>query len=280
MQGLVVFAFAGAPILLGAAVAMARPAVQVHEIAAPEVEQDLVGDVDGTQPASQKALQDTVWIADWTFDAGAACDETGWIHADNHILNDGSNDWHIETGFTTPAGIAGMSAAVGYHDNVCCAGPDGYANDWYQAIRITYTGAATISLDYIVDTETGFDFLQVETDSACASFGRVDFDVNPKGNAATFRRVEVQADGLVTNGEWNDVTLSDHGPGIHCAYVVFFADGGFSPCDGNQPSMVGEGAVVDNIVVTDAAGTRTEDFEDGTLDIGTTATTSSSGTPS
>ncbi|HZM15666.1 MAG TPA: hypothetical protein VFE28_06660, partial [Candidatus Krumholzibacteria bacterium] len=136
----------------------------------PEVEVDLIGDVDGTNPAPQKALQDTVWIADWTFDTGAPCSEAGWTHVDNHILNDGVQYWHLETGFTTATGMAGNSFAVGYHGNVCCTDSDGYDNDWYQGIRITYTdvggaGTPTLSLDYIVDSEAGFDFLNIETDS-------------------------------------------------------------------------------------------------------------------
>ena len=260
----------------------ARPA-RVQQLAEPDVEVDLVGDVDGTEPAPQKALQDTIWIADWNFDVGfSACTSTGWTHVDNHILNDGVQYWHLETGFTTDRdpglpvvpGMAGNSFAVGYHGSVCCADADGYDNDWYQAIRIPYTdvaGAATptLSLDYIVDTESGFDFLNIETDSLCTSFARVDFNTAPALAAASYRTLERQAAGLNTNGYWNAVTLKEYGPGTHCVFITFFADGGFSPCDGEQPTTVGEAAVVDNIVIVDGSGTRLEDFEDGDLDLGT-----------
>ncbi len=255
-----------ASLSLFAGLVLARPQDPAHEIVEPEAEVDVVGDVDGTSPAPQKALQDTTWIADWSFDTGAPCDETDWEHVDGYILNDGISYWHIETEFTTTTGMAGNSLAVGYHDNACCAGADGYANDWYQGIRAEYTGAATVSLDFIVDSEAGFDFLQIESDSACASFARVDFDTRPSQVAASYRELEALADGSLTNGEWNSHALTDHGPSTHCVYIAFFSDGGFSPCDGEQPSSIGEGAVVDNIVIVDGLGGRTEDFEDGLLD--------------
>jgi len=256
-------------LLLVTGIAFARPAGQVQQIAEPELESGVIGDVDGLNPAPQKVLQDTVWIADWSFDTGAPCSETGWTHVDNHILNDGSNYWHIETGFVTATGMTGNSAAVGYHNNNCCEDVDGYDNDWYQAIRMTYTGAATLSLDYIVDSEAGYDFLQIESDSACASFERVDFNTDPSGTPAAFRTLEDAADGLLTNGEWNALALSNYGAGTHCVYIAFFADGGFAPCDGLQPTTIGEAAVVDNIVLVDGSGTRSEDFEDSVLNIGT-----------
>ncbi len=256
-------------LLLAAGIVFAHSAADRQQIAVPQFEPGVVGDVDGVNPSPQKALQDTVWIADWSFDTGAPCSEAGWTHVDNHILNDGANYWHIETGFTTPSGVTGKSAAVGYHGNVCCTDADGYDNDWYQAIRITYTGAATISLDYIVDSEAGYDFLQIETDSACASFGRVDLVADPSATAAAFRSVEGEADGLRTNGEWICLALTDYGAGTHCVYVSFFSDAAFSPCDGNQPTTVGEATVVDNIVVVDGSGTRSENFEDGFLNLGT-----------
>ncbi len=249
--------------------AFARPAALVHEWTAPEVEPDLVGDLEGTDPAPQKVLQDTVWIADWTHDVGSSCSKAGWTHVDNHVLNDGSNYWHIEASFSSAAGIAGKAAAVGYHGVACCADPDGYANDWYQAIRITYTGNASLSLDFIVDSEVGFDYFQVETDSACASFALVDFDVDPDASATNFRTLEIRADGTNFEGQWNNVLLSNYGLGTHCAYIAFFSDNGFSPCDGSQVTTAGEAVVVDNIVVVDASGTRSEDFEDGVLNIGT-----------
>ena len=49
---------------LVAGTAWARPSDPPPEVSEPEVEVDLIGDVDGTNPAPQKALQDTVWLAD------------------------------------------------------------------------------------------------------------------------------------------------------------------------------------------------------------------------
>ncbi len=249
-----------------AELALARP--PAHEVAEPEIEVDAVGDVDGTNPAPQKALQDTIWIADWSFDTGAPCSEEGWVHVDNYILNDGVSYWHSHGATDFPAQTSGMTGnvyALGYHDEPCCEAASGYASDWYQGYRANYSGGAgaTISLDWIVDSEGGFDFLQIETDSACASFARVDLDLRPTQGAQSYRDLEISASGLVHHGEWNNETLTDHGPGTHCVYIAFFSDGGFDPCDGVTATSIGEAAVIDNITIVDGAGTRTEDFEDG-----------------
>ena len=248
--------------------AEARPPSQPPELAPSAEEEDLVGDVDGTQTAPQKALQDTIWIADWSFDTGSPCSAAGWTHVDNHVLNDVVVYWHMEGGLSGAGGIMGTAAAVGTHGNLCCSVPDGYDNDWYQAIRLLYTGAATLSFDYRVDSEAGFDFLRVESDSGCASFARVDYRLHPLWDALSFRTEEAQASGLV-NGSFTNLDLPGYGAGSNCVYIAFFSDGGFSPCDGDQPTTIGEAVVVDNIEITDASGTRTEDFEDGDLDLGT-----------
>lgn len=117
--------------------ALAKPN-QPHELSEYEVDVDVVGDVDGTNPAPQKVLQDTIWIADWSFDTGAPCSEAEWVHVDNRILNDGTSYWHAQVAADFPAqtsGMAGNVYALGYHDNACCEGASGYASDWYQAYR-------------------------------------------------------------------------------------------------------------------------------------------------
>ena len=261
-------------LLLVAADALARPSGPRHEVVEPEIEVDLVGDVEGTDPAPQRALSDTIWIADWNFDAGFVhCDETGWTHVDNRIRNDGTIYWHLETGFTTATGMAGNSFAVGHHGSACCVGGVGYDNDWYQGIRIGYTdvagaGTPTLSLDYIVDSEAYYDFLGIETDSLCSSYARVNYEQAPWRSPADFRTLESAAHGLNRNGGWNALALSEYGPGTHCVYISFFSDYSCSPCDGDQPTTVGEGAIVDNIVLVDGSGTRSEDFEDASLDLG------------
>ncbi len=68
----------------------ARPAGLRHEIAEPGAYVDILGDPEGTEPAPQKALQDTVWIAEWDFDFGFPCTDAGWLRVDNHVLNDGA----------------------------------------------------------------------------------------------------------------------------------------------------------------------------------------------
>ncbi len=255
-----------ASLALLAELALARP--PAHEVAEPEIDVDVIGDVDGTHPAPQKALQDTIWIADWTFDGDGVCTEAGWVHVDNHILNDGTSYWHSHVAADFPAqtsGMAGNVYAVGYHNNACCESANGYANDWYQGYRATYTGGAgaTISLDWIVDSEVSFDFLQIESDESCSSFAQVDFDLRPSQAAASYRDPEIGVSGLIQNGEWNNVPLTDYGAGTHCVYIAFFSDGGVDPCDGFSATSIGDGAVIDNITIVDGAGSRSEDFEDG-----------------
>ncbi len=240
-----------------------------HELSIPDIEVDVVGDVDGTHPAPQKVLQDTVWIADWTFDATFPCDDSGWMRVDNRILNDGVVHWRVTGAFTGTGGISGNAATLGYNATPSCIVPNGYANNWHQAIRITYTGLATLSFDYLLDSESGGDFLRIETDSACVSFDRVDYDIAPNKVAASFRAVELAASGLDLGGTVLSEPLADYGPGTHCAYIAFFSNDQFSPCDGSQATTIGEAVVIDDITITDSGGTRSEDFEDGTLDLGT-----------
>src|SRR5437867_7490711 len=60
---------------------------------------DVVGGGDGVAPVLGKAAaNDTIWIADWSFDAaGGACTSAGWFQYDNRILNDGSNYWSVSS---------------------------------------------------------------------------------------------------------------------------------------------------------------------------------------
>jgi hypothetical protein len=142
------------------------------------------------------STSDTIWIAEWTFDTGGACDDSGWKLIDNRILNDGVTYWDIVADFDAIGNISGNAAALGYQDNVCCAEPDGYDNDWYQAIRILYDGAGDLSLDYLVDSEEGYDFFLVEEDSACASFAQVDYSIDPSSTARAYRTVLFSDSGL------------------------------------------------------------------------------------
>ena len=86
-------------LMLIAGLAVATPTSIPQEVSPEDIgEVDAVGIVDGTQSLPAKALQDTIWIADWTFDApDGSCDDTGWTKIDNRILNDGSNYWYIDT---------------------------------------------------------------------------------------------------------------------------------------------------------------------------------------
>ena len=43
---------------------------------------DRVGHADGSIPQTRKVMEDTVWIADWSFDIGTECTDVGWEAVD------------------------------------------------------------------------------------------------------------------------------------------------------------------------------------------------------
>jgi hypothetical protein len=214
---------------------------------------DVVGDVTGNAPVVGKAAADTTWIATWNFEG---CSDTGWLKSDIRILNDGNVYWTVNSIFSGLGNIAGDAAVCGNHD-LCWEGPDGYDNDWNQGIRIHYVGDSYLSFDWVVDSEGGFDFLQVETDSACSSFGQVNYNVDPQGNAAAFRDLVWSVSGFDTvTARVDSVVLSGYSTAdTHCVYISFFADGAYSPADGLQPSAIGVAAVVDNVLLEGAMPT-------------------------
>src|SRR5262245_8553238 len=219
--------------------------------------------------APQKALQDTVWAATWTMNsAPQSCVSTGWVTVDNRILNDAALWWSVAPDLSGIGGISGNAALLGYVNDVCRTNSDGYANDWYQAIRITYTGAALLTFNYVLDSEAGGDFLRVESDSLCSSFVRVNYTSAPDKGAAAYRTVHFSNSGLNLSGTVSALALPSYDPGTDCVYIAFFSDGAVSPADG-APTTLGRALGIDNISITDVNGTRSENFTDGILNPGT-----------
>ena len=100
---------------------------------------------------------------------------------------------------------------------------NGYDNDWYYGIRIPYAGAATVSFDFLVDSEAGFDFLSVESDSACASFDRVNYATAPQNNAQFYRKLNIQFSGLNNVSGTASVVnqaLTNYGGGTSCCWFT------------------------------------------------------------
>jgi hypothetical protein len=232
---------------------------------------DLVGGLEKAAATPRTSAVDTAWIADWSFDSGASCDDSGWQKLDLRDLaaiTPTELFWGVDDVYDATGPISGNAATLGYQDNDCCESSAGYDNLWYQAIRIEYTGAATLSFGYLLDSELDYDFLRVEEDSACSSFERVDPVAAPTTFASDLRQLRYQDSGLNPAGIVPGLPLADYGPGTHCVYIAFLSDLLFSPCDGEIPTTIGAAAVLDNIVITDDAGVRSENFSTGALDIG------------
>jgi hypothetical protein len=261
-----------------AGTAGARPAREVHELTPIEVDVDRVGDA---RPVLSKAVPDTIWIADWSFDPGCtnAFNDAygsgeqvpGWTRHDLRIKNDGNVYWHVKDDFdgalvdTLAAGpgdditIAGNSAVLTHHD-LCWGIPDGYGDDWYQAICIRYVGDSWLTFDVLVDTDAGFDFMYVETDSACASADLVNFDVDPKATGRNFRDVVTSAYGQLFGVHYDSLTLTGYGTAdTHCAYIAFLSN---PPTQDPQPTTIFAALVVDNVVLA-GPYPSTEDWDGG-----------------
>jgi hypothetical protein len=265
-------------LLVSAPLAFARP-VQVHELTT----DDDVDRVGGAAVRVSKAVGDTIWIADWSFDPGctnafsdawtAGEQVPGWLRSDNRILSDGNVYWHVRDSFagalvdTLGAGagddafITGNAAVLTHHD-LCWGFPDGYGSSWYQAICIRYVGDSLLDFDVLVDTEEGFDFLLVQTDSACASASRLDYSIDPNGTRSDFIEDVETVSGLV-GVHYEDIALDAYGTAdTHCVYIGFREDGAFSQEDGLQPTVNAAALVVDNIVVSGAYPSA-EDWDGG-----------------
>lgn len=240
------------------AVYAARVPEPRYELASPPERPDVVGEIHSKASTVQA---DTVWIANWDFDAGSRCDDTGWERHDLRAPNDGSLFWSVGSGFAGTGSFSGNAAILGRHD-LCWVYPDGYDNDWYQAIRIEFVAPSFLSFDYIVDSESGYDDIRVEVDSGCASFDRVDFRRNPDDRASNYRDIIWSQSGFDTLGVVDSLSLgAGLPPGVtHCAYISFRSDGGWAPSDGLQASTLGIAVAIDNLEVAGATAISA-DFE-------------------
>jgi hypothetical protein len=223
-----------------------------------ETEWDAVGDVEGTAPVASKALQDTIWIADWNFEPGGVCSESGWVKYDFRDSNDGSNYWCVTADYDTCATLVGNSVRLGRH--FICWEKDGYGNNWDYSIVLKYRGGVsgggtqpTLAFSYACDSEASYDFITVECDSLGLSEALSDPVVDPGRYPATERDEIFSTDGLVANGTFGPMNLIDYTPNnsaaVHEVYIRFEADGGYSDEDGNYPTLYDGALLVDNISV-------------------------------
>ena len=219
-------------------------------------------------PVAGKVLQDTIWIADWSFDApDGSCNSDGWVVYDNRILNDGSNYWQVTTDCAGGGGgtITGAAAALRRH-GLCFGGLcDPHGPNWDYSIVLAYSGSmATLSFKFISRSEAGFHFVKVEADSLGLSEARVDYAADPSATPVQFRHELFSADGDLSSGVTvAPMALPNYGPGAHQVYIRFVSDafvgGDFCIPPGNSAALV-----VDDIAVT--GGTAyTENFSCGAI---------------
>ncbi len=243
--------------LLACLLAPARVALAAlpaeHAEYSPEIgEVDVIGSPQAPSTAD-KALGDTVWIADWTFDApGGGCTDAGWVKYDNHILNDGSNYWTVDNRFAGTCGIS-KAAVLSKHD--LCWARDGYGNYWDYSIVLKYQAPATLAFDALYDSEAGADFVTVETDSLGLSETRLDLCLDPPSSpiSSTARMRTTLLELTGTSGgcqHIGPVALTNFGPGTHEVYIRFASNTADSDEDGGYPTALHAALVIDNIVVT------------------------------
>lgn len=212
-------------------------------------------------PGTAKAEADTIWFADWSFDAHDGCDEMGWQSFDGRIRNNGSHHWQINDVYSGIGHIVGSAAVLTEH-NRCWVYPDGYGNDWDNAIRILYRGATSLSFDYLIDCERSYDALSVEADSACASHASVNYDLRPDDRAEQ-HRIQLYSDsGLQLAGRVDSLALPDFGApqDTHCVWLRFLSDRYYSQEDGAVPTVLAAGVVIDNVRTWGGSIDVDEDF--------------------
>src|SRR5262249_15496283 len=250
--------------VLAAAVVRGSPPVR-HEFASPDIEPDVVGPL---QPVAAKALEDTIWIADWSFDAGANCTDAGWVKYDNRILNThvDSDFWHVDNrfnGFTDgampPNVLVHNKAAILSHHDLCWAS-DGYGNDNDFSIILKGAAGGMLSFNRVSDSEPSFDFVLVEADSLGLSESLANICTNPKRDAASFRTVLLINTGPNVGVAMGLTMPASFGAGTHKFYIRFVSDGGYSDEDGDYVTAISAGLVVDDIVVTGGIA-YSENFE-------------------
>jgi hypothetical protein len=253
----------------------ARQTIEQPTLVVTLEEPDVVSDgALGLLPTVSKTLQDTIWLADWDFETGpGACVSTGWMHYDNRVLNDGGLYWSTSPAFDALPGIDGRAAVLrGFRS---CWADTGYGNDWDQSLRLNYSGTASLSFDFALDTDTN-DFMTIEADSGCASQTTYRLTKVP-----TQLRTHLPSATSTWGGDYVAQHVSVNLPfsAIQtCVYIRFSSDFEGSDQDGHFYSGIRAGLVVDNIVVTGGIA-YTENFESQTLNPNVVPVNSAPGIP-
>ncbi|HEX5132752.1 MAG TPA: FlgD immunoglobulin-like domain containing protein [Candidatus Krumholzibacteria bacterium] len=207
------------------------------------------------------AVANTTYLATYKFNAGASCISEGWVSQD--ITAQTGDYVHVDD-FAGLAGgtfgglnplAGGKSLWIGARPNAAdsylCgyASLPGYGNGWQQIFRskcFALTGDATLSYLAAFDSEPSYDFTFVEYDAGCADVWTAFAGVNAGSGSYT---------GQGTASESLTLTAAEHGGSARIRFN-FTSDTAWSDGDGLWDT---DGAfIVDNLKITDGAGTQTD----------------------
>jgi hypothetical protein len=208
-------------------------------------------------PIYRVPVQDTTWLAAYTFDNGASCNAEGWTTVD--VTAQTGDYWRVDDF----AGLAGMDPIEGSQSMWCGARPSdtdpvlcryaslpGYGNSWDQVLCsrtcLSVTGDVEISFSTRYDTEAGYDAMTLEIDRCDDAWVPVYGGVDVWDGVGSGTLVVPVADSL-------------HGGSLRFRFH-FESDGAISDEECGDFS----GIWIDELSVTDAGGTVVpyEDFED------------------
>jgi hypothetical protein len=201
--------------------------------------------------ARAAAAGSTTVIASFDFEDGVGgADAQGWQSRDATAPPD--TFFHVDDFSGLAPDYAPLSGTKSLwcgtrDDSTWCsvATPPGYGNDWdqfFQSVAFPTTGSVSLAYDIRYDTETGYDYVNVDYLSKTGNWNTLQ---SYTGAATTSGLVAVPADSLAGSATFRFNLQSD---------VYGSDEDGIFPSDG--------AVVIDNIVVSDMGGVvDTQDFE-------------------
>lgn len=138
----------------------------------------------------------------------------------------------------------------------CYFGGQGYGNNWAVCIGRTFaydgSGSITLSYDFVIETESGFDFTSVFVDTSGIANGSDNVEVISYSGSLSGLETQFLSPGLTLPSSAANILVS----------FCFTADGGWSDEDGLNSTSCGAFAV-DNVSLVGGGIDYFSDFETG-----------------